>query len=101
MFPQNNVRVHVEGANTYMWMLENEQLIENPQKWQEFYPGITTYVFTSRTYPAGLIRLVNASVAEILPHISGEVAGEQSIWVLGGGELLDNSSILTPSIRWP
>lgn len=89
LLPQN-VRVHVEGANTYMWMLENEQLIENPQKWQEFYPGITTYVFTSRDLPipqGADVRLVNASVAEILPHIR-EVAGEQNIWVLGGGELL-------------
>ncbi|KUM31831.1 deaminase [Arthrobacter sp. EpRS66] len=86
----HNVGVHVEGANTYMWMVENEDLIENPQKWQEYYPGVTTYVFTSRNLPipeGADVRLVNGSVQEILPEIR-QVAGEQNIWVLGGGELL-------------
>ncbi|UTT38214.1 dihydrofolate reductase family protein [Glutamicibacter mishrai] len=86
----HNVGVQVEGANTYMWMVENEDFIENPQKWQEHYPGVTTYVFTSRDLPipeAADVRLVNGSVQEILPEIR-QVAGEQNIWVLGGGELL-------------
>ncbi|WP_159609185.1 dihydrofolate reductase family protein [Glutamicibacter sp. JC586] len=89
LLPQN-VRVHIEGANTYLWMLENEQLLENPHKWQEYYPGITTYVFTSRDLPipdGADVRLVQGSVAELLPEIRG-LAGEQNIWVLGGGELL-------------
>jgi len=89
LLPQN-VRVHVEGANTYMWMLKNEDLIAKPEKWRQYYPGVTTYVFTSRNLPipeGADVRLVNGSVQEYLPEIR-ELAGEQNIWVLGGGELL-------------
>lgn len=89
LLPQN-VGVHVEGANTYMWMVENENLIANPQKWQEYYPGVTTYVFTTQKLPipdGADVRLVNGSVQEFLQEIR-EVAGEKNIWVLGGGELL-------------
>lgn len=85
-----NVGVHVEGANTYLWLIKNEQFIENPQKWQEYYRGITTYVFTSRDLPipeGADVRLVNGAVGEFLPEIR-EAAGEKNIWVLGGGELL-------------
>lgn len=85
-----NVGVHVEGANTYLWLIKNEKFIENPQKWQEYYRGITTYVFTSRDLPipeGADVRLVNGAVGEFLPEIR-EAAGEKNIWVLGGGELL-------------
>jgi len=85
-----NVGVHVEGASTYLWLLEHERLIENPDKWQDYYPGITTYVFTSRELPipeGADVRLVNGPVAGVLPQIRG-AAGEKNIWVLGGGELL-------------
>ncbi|WP_334123328.1 MULTISPECIES: dihydrofolate reductase family protein [Glutamicibacter] len=85
-----NVGVHVEGANTYLWMLENEQLIEHPEKWQEYYPGVTTFVFTSRNLPVPQgadVRMVSGSVEENLPEIR-DVAGDKNIWVLGGGELL-------------
>ncbi|MGO2805670.1 MAG: dihydrofolate reductase family protein [Glutamicibacter arilaitensis] len=85
-----NVGVHVEGANTYMWLIDNEQLMENPHKWQEYYPGVTTYVFTSRDLPipnGADVRLVNGPVAKFLPEIRG-TAGLKNIWVLGGGELL-------------
>lgn len=85
-----DVAVHVEGASTYLWMLEHEQLLEHPEKWQEFYPGIITYVFTTRDLPipAGAeVRLVSGPVAGVLPELR-EAAGQKHIWVLGGGELL-------------
>ena len=86
----HNVGVHVEGANTYLWLLEHEELIANPEKWQEYYPGVITYVFTSRDLPipdGARVRLVNQPVQEVLPEIL-EAAGDKNIWVLGGGELL-------------
>ncbi|MNW52563.1 hypothetical protein D3C74_300880 [compost metagenome] len=85
-----NVGVHVEGANTYMWMIENEQLMENPQKWHEYYPGVKTYIFTSRELPipeGADVQLLNGPVAQFLPVIR-DSAGEKNVWVLGGGELL-------------
>lgn len=85
-----DVSVHVQGANTYLWVLEHENLLAEPEKWQQFYPGITTFVFTTRELPipAGAdVRLVSGTVPEVLPRIR-EAAGQRNIWVLGGGELL-------------
>lgn len=85
-----NIGVHVEGANTYQWMLEHENLIDEPEKWQQFYPNITTFVFTHRNLPVpegADVRLVSGALRDHLPTIR-EVAGDKNIWVLGGGELL-------------
>ncbi len=85
-----NVGVHVEGSNTYQWLLENEDLLAHPEKWQEFYPGIVTYVFTTRDLPVpdgADVRFVSGDVSTVLSQIR-EAAGDKNIWVLGGGELL-------------
>lgn len=85
-----NVAVHVEGATTYLWLLENENLLQEPEKWQEYYPDVVTYVFTRRQLPvpAGAdVRFVSGDLESVLPQIR-ESAGEKNIWVLGGGELL-------------
>ncbi|WP_313813352.1 dihydrofolate reductase family protein [Glutamicibacter sp.] len=86
----SNVAVHVEGSHTYQWLLENEDLLAHPEKWQQYYPGVVTYVFTTRDLPVPQgadVRFVSGDLAAVLPQIR-EVAGEKNIWVLGGGELL-------------
>ena len=50
-FPAS-VGVLVQGFTTYEWVLRHESLLEEPKKWQVFYGGRPTYVFTSRTLPA-------------------------------------------------
>lgn len=85
-----DVSLHVEGANTYLWILEHEKLLDQPAKWQKLYGQIPTYVFTNRQLPipAGAdVRFVKGEVAELLPELR-EAAAEGNIWVLGGGELL-------------
>lgn len=85
-----NVGVHVEGANTYKWILEHENLLAEPEKWQQFYPNITTFVFTHRNLPVPKgadVRFVSGAVQGHLKTIR-DVAGPKNIWVLGGGELL-------------
>ncbi|MGO2053497.1 dihydrofolate reductase [Arthrobacter sp. MYb211] len=89
LLPQN-VGVHVEGANTYLWVLEHENLLAEPAKWQKLYGDKPTYVFTHRQLPipeGANVKLVSGSASEQLPELR-RAAGEADIWVLGGGELL-------------
>jgi dihydrofolate reductase len=81
--------VFVEGSTTYEWVLREEKLLENPAKWQQFYGNKPTYVFTSRELPVpdgADVRFVSGPVAEALQEIVA-AAGEQDVWVVGGGEL--------------
>jgi len=39
------------GATTYEWVLEHDQLMENPIKWQDYYGSTPCWVFTHRTLP--------------------------------------------------
>jgi len=81
--------VHVEGSTTYEWILEHENLIEEPRKWAEFFGTKPTFVFTTRELPVpegADVRFVRGDVLEALPEIR-LAAGDGDIWVVGGGEL--------------
>jgi dihydrofolate reductase len=82
--------VIVEGSTTYQWVLDNEDVLDHPEKWQSlFHGGKPTFVFTTRklAVPAGAdVRFVSGPVADALPEIRA-AAGDGDIWVVGGGEL--------------
>lgn len=81
--------VFVEGSTTYEWVLREEKLLENPDKWAQFYGSRPTYVFTSRELPVpdgADVRFVTGPVAEALPEIMA-AAGGKDVWVVGGGDL--------------
>jgi len=81
--------VLVEGSHTYEWVLQQEDLLGDPEKWRQFYGVKPTFVFTSRTLPVpegADVRFVSGTVAEALPAIR-EAAGGGDIWVMGGGDL--------------
>src|SRR6218665_540712 len=62
--------VLVEGAHTYEWVLRQEELMGNPEKWRAFYGEKPTFVFTSRDLPVpegADVRFVRGSVAAALP----------------------------------
>ncbi len=85
----DTVGVFVEGASTYEWVLAAENLIAEPQKWQQFYGRKPTYVFTSRTLPVpegADVRFVNGPVAHVLAEIK-DAAREKNVWVVGGGDV--------------
>lgn len=89
LFPAD-AAVHVCGANTYLWVLKQENLLSQPARWQELYADKPTFVFSTRQLPipqGADVRLVSGSVSTILPQIR-EAANEGDIWVLGGGELV-------------
>lgn len=88
LFP-TGATVLVEGSTTYEWLLAEQDVLANPERWQEFHEDRPTYVFTTRELPtpAGAdVRFVSGSVAEVLPQIR-EAAGDGDIWVVGGGDL--------------
>ena len=85
------VGVMVEGSTTYRWVLEHEDLLEAPEKWQELYGDKPTFVFSSRedlpVVPGADIRVVSGRVADHLDAIR-EAAGDQDVWIVGGGDLV-------------
>lgn len=81
--------VIVEGSTTYQWILDHEQLLANPEKWQQFYADTPTFVFTSRQLPVpdgADVRFVSGPVAEALPAIHAAADGGD-VWLVGGGDL--------------
>lgn len=81
--------VMVEGSTTYEWVLAQEDLIAQPDKWTSLYGDRPTFVFTSRKLPVpegADVRFVTGAIADALPAIR-EAAGDGDIWVVGGGEL--------------
>jgi dihydrofolate reductase len=88
--PTPDAAVDVMGSHTYEWLLRELDMLEQPEKWIEFFGSTPVYVFTTRMLPvpAGVeIRFVTGSVADTLPGIR-EAAGDGDIWVMGGGELV-------------
>ncbi|QIK64192.1 dihydrofolate reductase [Leucobacter viscericola] len=84
-----DARVLVEGSTTYEWVLQHEDLLAHPEKWQQFYGSKPTYVFTTRTLPVpdgADVRFVSGDISVVLPEIRAAADGGD-IWVVGGGEL--------------
>jgi dihydrofolate reductase len=78
----------VMGSTTYEWLLEHENLVENPEKWS--YSGIVSFVLSSRSLPriAGAdIRFRSGDVGAVWPEIH-EAAGDRDVWIVGGGDLV-------------
>ncbi|MGN6724247.1 MAG: dihydrofolate reductase family protein [Marmoricola sp.] len=86
----SGVTVMVEGSTTYRWVLEHESLLENPEKWQEFYGDRKTFVFSSQSdlpiVPGADIEVLNGPVGSHIERIR-EAAGGGDVWVVGGGGL--------------
>ncbi len=88
LMPQN-VTAMVEGSTTYEWVLNESDLLANPEKWREFHGDRPMFVFTTRTLPVPRgadVPFVSGSVGEALPAIRA-AAGDGDIWVVGGGDL--------------
>ena len=83
------IGVTVSGSTTYEWVLREEKMLDQPERWTEFFGDRPAFVFTTRRLPVprGIdVRFVTGSVADALPAIR-EAAGDLGIWVVGGGDL--------------
>ncbi|GAB4007526.1 dihydrofolate reductase family protein [Nocardioides ultimimeridianus] len=83
------VGVLVMGSTTYQWLIDHEALLEHPEKWQQFYPGMTTYVLSSRDLPKlpGVdLHVVDRAVPDLVPELLDAAAG-RDVWVMGGGDV--------------
>ena len=82
--------VQVEGSTTYRWLLEHENLVEDPEKWQTFYGDRKTFVFTSRAdqpvVDGADVEFVGGDVASHLDNILS-AARDGDIHLVGGGAL--------------
>jgi dihydrofolate reductase len=78
------------GATTYEWVLDHENLLEEPERWHGYYGETPCWVFTHRDLPAipGVdLRFVQGEVRPVHEAMT-EAAGEQNVWLVGGGELV-------------
>lgn len=78
----------VMGSTTYEWIVEHENLIEQPDKW--FYRDIVSFVLSSRPLPevpgAG-IRFRRGDIGGFWGELSAAAEGKD-IWLVGGGDLV-------------
>lgn len=78
------------GATTYEWILDHENLLENPGRWQEFYAARPCWVFSHRVLPmipGADLKLVQGDVAPVHEDML-VAAGDRNVWLVGGGELV-------------
>ena len=78
------------GATTYLWCLEHDDFVENPERWREYYDDRPCWVFTHRDLPAvpGVdIRFVQGDVAPVHRDLLAAAAG-RNVWLVGGGGLV-------------
>lgn len=74
------------GSTTYEWVVDHENLLENPEKWPYKIPS---WVFSSRSLPAvkgADIRFVQGDVAPVYNEMA-EAADGKNLWIVGGGDL--------------
>jgi dihydrofolate reductase len=77
------------GATTYRWVLDHEQLLDNPQKWKEYYGDVPAWVFTHRDLPpipGATVHFVHGDVRPVHAAMTS-AAADRNIWVVGGGAL--------------
>jgi len=82
-------RIVVMGSTTYRWILEHENLLAEPDKWQQLFGSRPVFVFSHRApeMPTGAnVHILSGPVADHLGELRA-AAGDGDIWVQGGGDL--------------
>ncbi|MBO3740894.1 dihydrofolate reductase family protein [Actinoplanes flavus] len=78
------------GATTYEWVLENDNLLEEPENWHDMYGDVPCWVFTHRDLPLvpdANIFMISGDVRRV--HEAMLVAAQgRNVWLAGGGNLV-------------
>ena len=78
------------GATSYEWMLEHEQLLDQPRKWRTWYGDTPSWIFTHRELspvPGAMMTFVSGDVRPVHTAMV-EAAQGKNVWLTGGGELV-------------
>jgi len=78
------------GATTYRWVLDHEKLLEEPQRWHDYYADVPCWVFSRSELtpiPGADLRFVSGDVAPVHQAMTAE-AGDKNLWIVGGGDLV-------------
>lgn len=74
------------GASTYRWLLEHENMLQEPSRWPYAMP---TWIFSHRELPAipgADLRFVQGDVVAVHDEMARAAAG-RDVWICGGGDL--------------
>ena len=78
------------GATTYEWVLENDNLLDEPENWHDMYGDVPCWVFTHRDLPPvpdANVFMVSGDVRRV--HEAMVVAAKgKNVWLVGGGNLV-------------
>jgi dihydrofolate reductase len=78
------------GANTYEWVVQNDDVLNQPQNWHDLYGDAPCWVFTNRDLPLvpdANIFMVSGDVQRV--HEAMLVAAKgKNVWLVGGGDLV-------------
>ena len=78
------------GATTYRWILDHENMLENPHRWTDYYADRPCWVFSHRELPpipGADLRFVRDDVAGVHAEMVA-AADDRNIWLVGGGDLV-------------
>ncbi|HEV8459826.1 MAG TPA: dihydrofolate reductase family protein [Gaiellaceae bacterium] len=78
------------GATTYLWVLDHENLLEEPERWRGYYGDTPCWVFTHRelpTIPDVDVRFVQDDVLPVHEDMCVAAQGKD-VWLVGGGDLV-------------
>lgn len=88
-YPQfiDQVGAAAMGSTTYEWLIEHENLLEDPEQWPYEVPA---WVFSSRKLPVvddANIHFVQGDVAPVHEDMV-KTADDKNVWLVGGGDLV-------------
>jgi dihydrofolate reductase len=78
------------GATTYEWMVDHDQMLDDPDRFRAYYGQRPAWVFTHRELPPipGIdIRFLQGDVRAAYRDIAKRLSGA-NLWLVGGGDLV-------------